>query len=149
MTALGIEERARASIRGIVPCDLSQQEPLSEPWARQMTPLDCIFSSLTLENVAHTREDYGRVLNKFAEYLRPGGGLILVGVLNESSYNIGENEFFCFRVKKEMVKSEVEKAGFHILQWDNFNPDNLRTDVFDDDAHQAFFLSAVKEKLGD
>ncbi|ELT99467.1 hypothetical protein CAPTEDRAFT_108437, partial [Capitella teleta] len=135
-----IEDRVRRSIRDIVSCNLAKTQAFG--FLEQLFPVDCVTSCFTLEAVASDDKSYVKLLKKLGRCLKKGGSLLLTGVLNQSSFTVGEQKFHCHEMNAEFVKKSMEDMGFvdidmEVHEIEDTKEDDLITNGF-------FLLSAVK-----
>ncbi|KAK6186990.1 hypothetical protein SNE40_006244 [Patella caerulea] len=99
----------KGKVRGIFPCD-----PLKDDiFKGSYFPLfDVITTSFCLDSAAPDVETYGKIAKKISKYLKIGGHLVIVGVLAETYYNVGEHKYFALAIAEDEVKSSWEGAGF-------------------------------------
>ena len=109
-----IEDRLRRSIRDVVSCNLFKSHPFG--FLEQLLPADCIISSLTLEAVAVDKDGYKKLLRRLAGYLKSGGGLFLIGALNQLFFTVGDKKFYCLELDVEFVQEAVAAAGFKDIE---------------------------------
>lgn len=77
-------------------CDLTQENILSDVYYFQK--VDVILSSLCLEAVAQTLQDYKKMIKKLKILLKKGGFIYLFGVLQESFYKVKEQKLPCLKL---------------------------------------------------
>ena len=114
------ESEVRDKIRAIVPCDVKAPIPLQIPDNLSMKygpPFDVVSTSLTLEAVVESEQEYKDHVAFLAKMLRPGGYLIMQGVLDRTCYNVGER-FYVFPLTKEMVLNSMKDAGLRDVVFD-------------------------------
>lgn len=145
-TCAAVEDRVRTSIRGFLPCDLSQEEPLDPSWVWQHAPFDCIYSGLTIEAVAKDQNDYLRILTKLASFLRPGGALLLFGVSGQTFYSTGGHKFYSMPLDEKFLRNALRKAGFKLIEYIPYGFDSsLLERKVSANAQTYFFLFATKK----
>lgn len=76
--AKDIKSRLRKAILMMGKCDLTQDKILSFNY---LTKVDLIITSLCIEAVATSVEEYSTMINKIAHNLKPKGHIVIFGVL--------------------------------------------------------------------
>ncbi|KAK6171571.1 hypothetical protein SNE40_019728 [Patella caerulea] len=129
----------KAKVCGIFPCNLLQDDIFSGSYF----PLfDVITSSLCIEAAAPDVETYGNIAQKISKYLKVGGHLVIVGVLDQKYYFVGEHKFFSVCISEQELKSCWEQAGFTILSWNHMKgPEENEYSDFG----SAFVMDCVKK----
>ncbi|XP_068102595.1 indolethylamine N-methyltransferase-like [Hyperolius riggenbachi] len=105
------DEQLKTAISHIISCDFDNENityPVVLPLA------DCISSLWILDSICKDQDDYMSHLGKMSKLLRPGGHLILLGVLKSSYIMIGGVKFNCFYYDESFVKNALNKLGFVI-----------------------------------
>ncbi|XP_068102601.1 indolethylamine N-methyltransferase-like [Hyperolius riggenbachi] len=105
------DQQLKTAISHIILCDFGN-ENITHPVVLPLA--DCITSYSVLEAISKDEDDYVRNLEKISKLLRPGGHLILVGVLNASYYMVGREKFHVFDCDESFVKNALSKLGFII-----------------------------------
>ncbi|XP_068099834.1 indolethylamine N-methyltransferase-like [Hyperolius riggenbachi] len=103
------EMQLKTAISHVISCDF-ENENITHPVV--LPPADCIISGLILEAISKDENDYMRNLDKISKLLRPGGNLILAGLLNASYYMVGGEKFHIFKCDESFVKNALCKLGF-------------------------------------
>jgi len=124
---IGIREAAvREKIKAVIHCDVKGENHLELPSdlsPEYGPPFDVVSTCLTLEAVVETKKEYFDQVKYLANLLRPGGFLLLHGVLEQTFYTVGE-KFYTFFLTKEMVLESMKEAGMKDITLD------LATDHF-------------------
>ncbi|XP_053545704.1 indolethylamine N-methyltransferase-like [Bombina bombina] len=105
------QEKIKTSIKRILKCDFTK-ENLTDPVT--LLKVDCIFLGCLLESVCKDQDDYFRSLKKISMWLKPGGHLILLVVLNASFYTIGEHRFHLVNLDEEFIRKALRDIGYMI-----------------------------------
>ncbi|KAK3510386.1 hypothetical protein QTP70_005857 [Hemibagrus guttatus] len=82
-------------------------------------------------------QSYTDALCGVTKLLRPGGVLVMVGVLGETFYFVDEIRFSCLRLSKENIEDVVSKLGFTVQEF-NISPAEERENKVSD--FEAFFV---------
>ncbi|XP_040182230.1 indolethylamine N-methyltransferase-like [Rana temporaria] len=105
------EMRLRSSIKQILKCDF-EEENITSP---VLLPLaDCIISWVILEVISKNEDEYMKNLEKIIKLLKPGGQLLLIGLLDATYFTAGTERFHCFNCNEEFVKNAFGKVGLAI-----------------------------------
>ena len=135
----------KESVQAIIPCDLSMSTPVADKWLQEMLPLDCLLTSFTLECVCQNIQQYEENLHRFSSYLRPKGGLILIGDLEQNFYLVGKKRYFHFSLSQEMLVNALGKAGFSVVETKKFNYLEMGFDETIGNGKYGIFVAAVKQ----
>ncbi|KAL3871351.1 hypothetical protein ACJMK2_039358 [Sinanodonta woodiana] len=114
------QDELRQKTKHIVKCDVTKENPVVS------TPVDgivfdAITSSLCLEIACLTLDDYAKSVGYMRNLLKPDGHLVLVGVLEDTFYTVGEYRFINLPIKKDELREIWQKEGFEILSLKDFN----------------------------
>ncbi|KAK3593401.1 hypothetical protein CHS0354_021980 [Potamilus streckersoni] len=141
------QDELKRKIKNIVKCDVTQPNPVVS------TPVDgvvfdAITSSLCLESASVTLDDYEKSVQNLSGLLKPGGHLVLVGVLEETFYRVGDFRFKCAYIRKDQLQDIWEKEGFEILSLKDFNDTCSSHKAGNDfsDFQNAFVMVAKKRE---
>ncbi|XP_066495411.1 nicotinamide N-methyltransferase-like [Tiliqua scincoides] len=105
------EEKVRRTVRQVLKCDVIQANPLAP---LVMPQVCCVTSLYCLEAACQDLPTYRSALKNICSLVKPGGHLVLMTVLKNNFYMIGQHRFFCLHLDQEMVNSAVREAGFDI-----------------------------------
>ncbi|KAK3593394.1 hypothetical protein CHS0354_021968 [Potamilus streckersoni] len=143
-----VEERLdelRKKTKNVVHCDVTQSNPVSS------TPVDgvvfdAITSSLCLEVASTTLEDYVKSVRNLSALLKPGGHLVLSGVLECTFYRVGNVKFKNIHITKDQLQDIYKKEGFEILSLKDLNENYAphMDETYYSDFKNAFFMVAKK-----
>ena len=92
----------RNLVKAVVKCDLTQDPPI-EPGYEQ--PYDVVMSSLCIEAVLKSDDEYQQLLAKLVSLVKPGGHLLLYGVEHHGGAG-------CYMVGNETFKSTGTSLEF-------------------------------------
>ena len=84
-------------------------------WPSQSAMFDVITTSLCLEAAVTSNDCYRHAISKLKKFLQPGGYVLMLGVLGETFYMVGQEKFYCFPLSKEMIEETFAKEGFQVL----------------------------------
>ena len=105
------QEEVRRLVKAVVHCDLTQDPPIERGYDQQY---DVVMSSLCIDAVAGTREEYVQGVKKLAKLVKPGGILLLFGVEikgEEGFYVVGEKKFRAFGVSSDVTVKAMTDSG--------------------------------------
>ncbi|KAJ8368553.1 hypothetical protein SKAU_G00085810 [Synaphobranchus kaupii] len=136
-----VEQRLRQAVKQVLRCDVRQENPFHP---LTVEPADCILSSLCLEAACKDLETYRRALQSIAALLKPGGVLVLIGVLNESFYIVGQQRFSCLVLSQSFIEETLRDLGFSIKQVNILPSKESEKEIYD--AEAFFYLVAQKTK---
>ncbi|XP_068102600.1 indolethylamine N-methyltransferase-like [Hyperolius riggenbachi] len=134
------DPQLRTAISHVISCDFENENithPVVLPFA------DCITSLWILEAISKDEDDYMRNLEKMSKLLKPGGHLILLGVLNTSYYIVGGEKFHMFGFDESFVKNALRKLGFVI---DYYSVQRRKNESKLCDYKASMFITACKTK---
>ncbi|XP_075042014.1 nicotinamide N-methyltransferase-like [Mixophyes fleayi] len=132
--------RLKTAIKQIVKCDI-EKENLTDPVV--LPQADCVTSLYLLDVTSKDENDYIKHLRKMTKFLKPGGHLILCGVLNTTYFITGHDKLDVFKYDEMFVRKLLIGEGFTI---DHCNV-HKRTAVSDlIDYNALMFITAHKEK---
>ena len=136
------ESELRKKISHVLPCDIEWEDPVKWPstWSSQAATFDVVTTSLCLEACVTSREGYRNAIAKLKRYLKPGGYVVMFGVLEETYYMVGQEKFYCFPLSKNLIEETLAIEGFKMPDNIKLLPVNLEPHC---DAKEMFFLSAV------
>lgn len=90
-----------------------------------------IASSLCVEAVAQSPENYKEIIGNLKKYLKPNGYIFLIGVLDETFYMVEEQRLPCFQVTEKLLEETMNEHGFKIIKMNSFRFENPPTDTSD------------------
>lgn len=116
----------RGKIRGILSCDMTQQNPL---YPSIFPQFDVITSGFCLETVPSTSA-YREAAKNVAALLKPGGWMILAGLLSQSFYQFGQFKFPSLPLSTGDIQRIWSETGFTVEEWkQQEGNENLRCDI--------------------
>ena len=113
------QEKVRKIVKAVVHCDLTQ-EPIID--SSYNTLCDVVASSLVMDAIPETYEEYVELICCLGNLVKPGGSLFLYCVDNAmQQYTVGDHTFKSLHVSSDQVTKAMEIAGFGNIQLsDNF-----------------------------
>ncbi|CAN7994110.1 unnamed protein product, partial [Ixodes hexagonus] len=112
--ALEIQERARSSIRKVVPCHVLAPGVVPE---EHMGTFDAVLSCNCLEAAAVDHESFQRVVSNVGALVKPGDLLVLAGIDligGKDGYSVGNVDFLMAKVTENVLEQAAENNGFQI-----------------------------------
>ena len=86
------QELVRSLVKAVVHCDLTQDPPIERGYDREY---DVVISTLCIEVVVQTPEEYKSGVEKLAKLAKPGGLLVVLGeelVSGPAAYAVGDQK---------------------------------------------------------
>ncbi|XP_013777372.1 nicotinamide N-methyltransferase-like isoform X2 [Limulus polyphemus] len=133
-----LEERLRRKLKNVSFCDVFDSIPLNYKEA----PFDVIITSLCLEFAACDWSSYVQALKNIAALLRVGGGIIMVGALNNTFYYVNDEIFPSLKLDQPMIQKAMTLAGFQGFEWKILERQVIEGKPTDHDG--CFCVSAIK-----
>ena len=139
------ESELRKKISHVLPCDIGWEDPVKWPsnLSAQTAMFDVVTTSLCLEVCVTSSEGYRHAIAKLKRFLKPGGYIVLYGVLEETFYMVGQEKFHCFPLSKQLIEETLASEGFQILDEVKIFPLTAENTEPFCDAKGNFFVSAV------
>ncbi|XP_040286047.1 indolethylamine N-methyltransferase-like [Bufo bufo] len=135
------EDKLRSRIQKVLKCDVTKANPL-DPTV--IPPADCLITALCLETACTDIDAYFCSLRNITTLLKPGGHLVLIGVLGNSFYRVGEKKFFCLSLDEQTVRNAVMDAGYSIKDLELYYLPNPTSCAHITDTYANIFLVAQK-----
>ncbi|XP_056397752.1 indolethylamine N-methyltransferase-like [Hyla sarda] len=134
------EGKVRSIVQHVMKCDV-KKENMTDPIV--LPPADCIIIGWLLDQISKDQDEYIRYLRKFSGMLKPGGHIILLGLLDVTYIKVGKDKIHSLKYDENFARKAVVEAGFVI---DNCVT-KKRTNVIDLTDYKAIiFIAAHKEK---
>lgn len=132
----------RHKIKAILPVDVMKRPPIE---FKDPTSLDIIISSLCFEAASQTVTEYNQIVENVATLLSSGSQLIIVGVLEQTFYRVGDFKFQCLYINQSELQNVYETNGFQIKSWKEYiPPPRNETEAEFSDFQKAFIMHATK-----
>ena len=109
------KEQVRKVVTGFAHCDLTQEPPIEEKYLKLY---DVVIESFVLVSIAKTKEEYFDLVSRLAQLVKPGGYILLYGVVNSTSYTVGNYTFSDFPVTTTLIRESLERCHFSVLDMD-------------------------------
>lgn len=135
------EEKLRKTIKQVLKCDVLKTNPIDPVTIPQV---DCLLSCLCLEGACKDFESYVTALKNITEFLKPGGYLVLTGVLGNSYYQVGEVKFSALTLNEAFLRETLPGAGYVI---ENFQLSKKTENSLEDKADFiAYYVITAQKK---
>lgn len=135
-----LEATLKQRVKKVLKCDVRLENPF---YPHTLEPADCVITSLCLEAACKDIQTYGRALHGLTKLLRPGGLLVMIGVLGESFYKVDEQLFSCLRLSQDNIEEALSGLGLSIQEF-NILPAEDRENNSVSDFEAVFHLVARK-----
>ncbi|XP_030077011.1 nicotinamide N-methyltransferase [Microcaecilia unicolor] len=133
------EAKVRRTVKRILKCDVTKSNPL-EPLV--LPAADCLLTCLCLQAACKDEDTFSCALKNLSSLLKPGGYLVMVGVLASKFYTVGQKKFYVLSVDKKLLKKALPESGFEILQ---LHTQNHSKAVHLSDYYGHYFIVARKQ----
>ncbi|KAG7315801.1 hypothetical protein KOW79_020667 [Hemibagrus wyckioides] len=137
-----VEVKLRQKIKQVLKCNVLLENPFH---LKSIEPADCVITSLCLEAACKDMQSYTDALCGVTKLLRPGGVLVMIGVLGESFYFVDEIHFSCLNLSEENIEDVVSKLGFTVQELAISPAEEQENKVSNYDAF--FILVALKSNV--
>ena len=111
------QEQVRKLVKAVVYCDISQDPPIERDYDKLY---DVVMSSLVIEAVAQTPDEYMVLMSRLGRLVKPGCLLLVYGVENNQSYMVGDFKFRDLPVTSELAMTAMKEAGSYDMSVDKF-----------------------------
>ena len=111
------QEQVRKSVKAVVRCDLTEESLIEEEYNQMY---DVVISSLVLESVANSHEEYTVLMRRLGGLVKPGGFLLIYGVESKSGFYNAGVKFRDVRINSMIATSSMRDAGFCDLTINKF-----------------------------
>ena len=135
------QDQIRRLVKAVVHCDLTQDPPIDERYNEEY---DVVISSLVLEVVSQSSEDYKTNIKKLAKLVKLGGSLFLYGAesIGSGFYLAGDQKFKAFSVSKAHAIEAMTEAGFSNISCEKVDASPERAGV----VWSHNFFKGIKSK---
>lgn len=127
-------------MKQVLKCNVLSENPFHP---ESIEPAECVITSLCLESACKDLQSYRDALCRVAKLLRPGGALVMVGVLGETFYYIDKIRFSCLQLSKANVEDVLRNLDFTVQEFNLFPAQN-RENYEVSDFEAVFHLVALK-----
>uniref|UniRef100_A0A8C2ACS3 Zgc:64002 n=1 Tax=Cyprinus carpio TaxID=7962 RepID=A0A8C2ACS3_CYPCA len=105
-----LEATLKQQAKKVLKCDVRLDNPF---YPHTLEPADCVITSLCLEAVCKDIQTYCLALHGLSKLMRPGGLLVMIGVLGESFYKVDEQLFSCLGLSRDNIEEGFCCCSFH------------------------------------
>ena len=114
------QDLVRKLVKDVVHCDITQEQPIVPGYDQHY---DVVISSLVLQSVAKSPDEYVTYTSRLKNLVKPGGTLILYGIENKNGYYVvGDNKFQDLHVTTKFMITTLVEARFTDIIVDRFIP---------------------------
>ena len=132
------QKRVREAVKATVHCDLTQDPPIERGYDQSY---DVVVSSLVVDTVPRTYEEFVDIITRLGQLVRQGGSLFLYCSENASFYMVGNCKFQLFPLTLNTVERALAAAGFQdIKNSDKF----LAVDPVEQVEFTYFFIEGTR-----
>ncbi|XP_042331564.1 nicotinamide N-methyltransferase-like [Sceloporus undulatus] len=134
------EAKLRRSIKQVLKCNVHLGNPMAP---LSLPQVDCVLSSECLEAACSDHESYRTAVKNISSLLKPGGHLVLCGVLETTFYMVGSRKFSSLFLTEKFLREALTANGFTIVQFKTQpRVDKVMLDMCDFTA--LYFIVACK-----
>ncbi|KAK9981024.1 hypothetical protein ABG768_000595 [Culter alburnus] len=135
-----LEASLKQRVKNVLKCDVRLENPF---YPHTLEPADCVITSLCLEAACKDIQTYRRALHGLTKLLRPGGLLVMVGVLGETFYKVDEQPFSCLKLNRYDIEEALRGLGLSIHEFNILPADDQRNKSVSD--FEAVFLLVARK----
>eukprot|EP00079_Xenopus_tropicalis_P013781 XP_002942948.2 PREDICTED: indolethylamine N-methyltransferase isoform X1 [Xenopus tropicalis] len=110
-------EKLKKTVKKTIKCDVTRSNPVAP---LVLPKADCVMAILCLEGACKDLDSYCNALNNISSLLKVGGHLIIVEVLNCTTYLFGGKRFSCLTLNGEFMRSAITNTGYAIIDLEVF-----------------------------
>ncbi|XP_068120264.1 nicotinamide N-methyltransferase-like [Hyperolius riggenbachi] len=135
------EDHLRRTIKQVLKCDILESNP-TDPVV--LPQADGLISFLCFEAACKDQPAYVSALNNITTLLKPGGYLVLSGVLGNTYYMVGKVKFSGILLTEDFIKEALRGAGYTIV---SFERSDTTEESFQDKSNfNALYLVLAQKK---
>ncbi|CAI4224801.1 unnamed protein product [Auanema sp. JU1783] len=105
----------RKKVRSIHHCDCFANPSLEAPTILLGT-FDVVVTIFCIEYCCNTYDEYKSAIKNIADQIKPGGYLVMGGILEETWCSFGGRKFSCLYITKEDMLNALNEAGIRIVK---------------------------------
>ncbi|KAI1717590.1 NNMT/PNMT/TEMT family domain-containing protein [Ditylenchus destructor] len=124
-----MEQDTREKIRGVLHCDCHTY-PAIESAPNGRGKFDIITTFFTLEYCCNTQQEYSAAIRRVTHHLKPGGWLIMGGILEETWCSFGGRKYTCLYITRDFMLDCLRQAGMCLK---HISDSSYNTEENDDD----------------
>lgn len=106
-----MEDAARMKVAGILPCDIFQPHVVPESIRADF---DVVTTFFCIEYATVDSEEYRKAIRNVVGLLKPGGYLVMGGVMNSTWCSFGAVKYSCFTLTEQVMFSALNEAGIDV-----------------------------------
>ncbi|XP_030076771.1 nicotinamide N-methyltransferase [Microcaecilia unicolor] len=137
------EDKLRRTVAQVLKCDVTEKNPL-DPLV--LPHADCLLTCLCLEGACKDQDTFCCALRNISSLLKPGGHLVMGGVLGSNMYMVGEKPFSGLPLDREFLEKAVSDGGYVVEKFE-VQPRSDMTGFHLSPHNAAFFVLARKMSL--
>lgn len=135
-----MEASLKQRVKKVLKCDVRLENPF---YPHTLEPADCVITSLCLEAACKDIQTYRCALHGLTKLLRPGGLLVMVGVLGETYYKVDEQSFSCLRLSQYDIEEALRGLGLSIHEFNLLPVEDQKSNSVSD--FEAVFHLVVRK----
>ncbi|XP_033728466.1 nicotinamide N-methyltransferase-like [Pecten maximus] len=113
VTAEEREKEIRQKVKGIVPIDVTSQQPLGSDY--DGAPFDIIVTSYCFEAAVSNVAEYKSCIENVSTLLKKGGYLVLAACLEGGLYQVGEYNYRTINISRKQIDSAMAETGYKTI----------------------------------
>lgn len=114
------KKQVREKIKNAVVSDLRKPNPVSGT-ILENTSFDAITACLCFSAAVLTIEDYTKAIQNCGKILKPGGHLVIVDIIDNSWYALGNMKFKTLATTEEEIRRAFSESGYEIEEWETYH----------------------------
>lgn len=134
-----LNTRVLNKTKAVVRADVRNANPLSGTAIDDME-FDVITTCMCLQTATLTIEAFKSALQNISKLLKPGGHLVVIDAVDQSSYIVGDKTFRCLSSNPEEVQRAYMDSGYLIEYWDS-----VRTMLIAEGGNTLYAVKAKKQ----
>jgi nicotinamide N-methyltransferase len=107
----GVEEEARSKVAGILPCDIFQTTVIP---VHVRADFDVVTTFFCIEYATVDSQEYRRAVRNVVGLIKPGGYLIMGGVMNSTWCSFGGKKYTCFTLTEDEMFGALRENGIDV-----------------------------------
>nr|XP_003228834.1 PREDICTED: nicotinamide N-methyltransferase isoform X1 [Anolis carolinensis] len=138
------EAKLRRAIQQVLKCDVNQQNPMAP---LRLPLVDCVLSTECLESACKDLASYKAALSNIGSLLKPGGHLVLSGLLESTFLVVGSQKFSILFLTEKFQREALAESGFTIIQYKTQR--RIDKEMLDLCDFAAFYFIIAQKGKGD
>ncbi|XP_075134117.1 nicotinamide N-methyltransferase-like [Leptodactylus fuscus] len=136
------EERLRKSIKQVLKCNILKANPFDPVTLPQA---DCVLSCLCLEAACRDYDTLITAVKNITTLLKPGGYLVLAGVMGNPFFIVGEVRFSSLNVDEVLLTEAITGAGYVIENFHRYK--KMENPMEDKDSFVAYYFIIARKAI--